>query len=235
MPPPRDERDGVQIDLYGVRMTAVPSPVQGDEPRTWREVVRGINKDLMAVVSNTFSLLADTLRSARSLVRGVGAVPGAVAARLQESHTSADRAAERQTAEATYELAHSRDEAIEEIRSLLRRKRVEGLTAEILFEKKHERLVICILPPTEPEEVRRIAAAGVALSLPDAAMSQASSSDGVDDSAPRKRKRRRKKRAESNEATPETAVVALEANTTPRKRRRRRRGRGGKGKPTESS
>jgi len=235
MPPPGDERDGVQIDLYGVRMIASPSPVQGDEPRTWREVVRGINKDLMAVVSNTFSLLADTLRSARSLVRGVGAVPGAVATRLQESHTSADRAVERQTAEASHEVSHSRDQAIEEIRSLLRRKRVEGLTAEILFEKKHERLVICILPPTELDEVRRIAAAGVALSLPDATMPKIQSTDGIDDSASRKRKRRRKKRAESNDATPEIAVVALEGNTTPRKRRRRRRGRGGKGKSTESS
>jgi hypothetical protein len=195
-----EDVSGIQVDLYGVKLKTTPRPAPGEEPQTWRQVARGINRDLMSVVSNTFSFLADIFRAARSLVRGIGGLSTLMTARVNRAHEETD------SAEVTRAEIFSDPPPVEEslrtVQRLLSEKRVQGLTGEAFADPTGEHIVFCFLPPMDQKDVERVAAAALALALPE----QASRAlEGAKDSVPgevaakpRKRRRRRKKKSNSS-------------------------------------
>src|SRR4051812_39194295 len=83
----------LQADIFGVKIGAKarPSPDLEPEPDSWTEVRAAVNKHLMSFVTHFFGGLADAFKAYRSLVRGLGALTGALAERIGRAHEQADR------------------------------------------------------------------------------------------------------------------------------------------------
>jgi hypothetical protein len=144
----------IQVDLYGLRTSISPRPEQTPDPDSWREVARRLNRELMSITTNSFALLSQTLKSAISLVRGVGNLPSAVNTRITRAHETADLA----------ELANSRPApsirsttaAREHLQAVVRKLESRGLQVTIV--EREQRLVITVLPSLPADEIQRIAA-----------------------------------------------------------------------------
>lgn len=190
-----DDDSGIQVDLYGVKLKATPRPAAGEEPQTWRQVARGINRDLMSVVSNTFSFLADIFRAARSLVRGVGGLSMLMAGRVNRAHADAD-AIEAERSETIGDPPPVRT-SLETVQRLLTNKRVQGLTGEAFSDATGEHIVLCFLPPMDQKDIEQVAAAALAMALPEAASRSLDTTTGntdANESGTKRRKRRRRRR-----------------------------------------
>jgi len=147
------ELTGVQLDVYGVKVNVQPRGTSESDPGSWAEVWQRVHCDLRGSVANLFGLVNDTLRSARSLVVGIGGLPGAAARRIESAHELADSAEERRQVSVD-QSASALGEPLEIIQKLLTKKRVQGFAAKILSDG--ERVVIVALPPSEEPEIDRL-------------------------------------------------------------------------------
>jgi hypothetical protein len=148
------DRTPIQIDVYGVKIKAQPKPDEQPDPDSWKEVGRRLNRSLMGIVVGIGKLLADTVKSADSIVRGagdLGKLPAAIEQRIAKAHDLAD-AAEAKRAELP---TPSREEAERVIRQIFGKKVAEGMTVAV--KQEGDNLFIGILSPMEPEQVEGIA------------------------------------------------------------------------------
>ena len=92
--------DGIQVDAYGVKARLKPTAPDEPEPKTVKELLSSIRRNLLAAVHHVFGITTEALRSTRRLVRGVGDVggmPSAVVSRVEPAHARVDaREAEEQ-------------------------------------------------------------------------------------------------------------------------------------------
>lgn len=98
----------------------------------------------MAAVTNAVSLLTDTLRAARALVRGIGGLPGQLGKRVASAHDAAARMEDQSGRAVT---ASDVAEAVAKINEIMRAKRVAGAEARVFADNTTEHVVIAILPP----------------------------------------------------------------------------------------
>jgi DNA-directed RNA polymerase specialized sigma24 family protein len=152
---------GVQVDLYGVKLSVTPAPDTNEEPDTWREVAQVLNRQLMAIVTNTITLAADVLRAARSLVRGIGAVPTRLARRVGEAHARADIAETQRRVRVEWTDPPPPDDARRRLDDFISEKRVEGVNAEVFVDPVTNHIVLCMLPTTDKMQLEDLAAAAV--------------------------------------------------------------------------
>jgi hypothetical protein len=208
-----EERDGIQLDLYGVKLRVAPTGELPAEPKSWRDVARELNQELRAALSNAVGILGDTLRAARSLVRAIGGLPDRRARQVAAAHERVDRALALRTAETT-EAEPRADLALDRLQALIRRKAVEGYTARAFLDSKGERIVFCFLPPSDARETEAVALTALS------AMDDLSTLTGPQ----RRRKRKRKRKAASASVKPEPPPPATtDGPKRPRRRFRRRR------------
>lgn len=149
-----EQKTPIQIDVYGVKIKAQPKPDEQLDPDSWKEVGRRLNRALMAIVAGVGKLLADTVKSADSIVRGagdLGKLPAAIEQRITKAHELAD-AAEAKRAELP---PPSHEEAERVIRQILGKKVAEGMTVGV--KQEGDNLFIGILAPMESEQVEAIA------------------------------------------------------------------------------
>lgn len=139
----------IQVDLYGIRATVSPRPDQVADPDSWRAVARRLNHELMSITTNTFVLLSQTLKSAISLVRGVGNLPSAVNDRIARAHDAADFASARSD-----RTTRGPVEALAQLQSIVSKLESRGLKVAIV--EREERLVVAILPEVPEDEVQRL-------------------------------------------------------------------------------
>lgn len=151
---------GLQVDLYGVKVAVTPSPDTSAEPATWPGVAQVLNQQLMAIVSNTITLAADVVRAARSIVRGVGAIPAALARRVGDAHAQAD-AAEQSRASGRLREAETAHDVQERLSAFLDEKRRAGLEVHAFLDPDTNHVVVCLLPPTGATQLEDLVAAAV--------------------------------------------------------------------------
>lgn len=145
----------IQLDYYGVRLKARPTPDRLPDPETWQDVARRVNHELMSFVAGVFRFLSQTVKAATSVVTGLGDLPRAVSYRISEAHTSAD-ALENERANTPNEVGLAQGETI---RRLINHKLAEGFTVRAIADGDH--LVLAFLRPTDDDDVAGIAAAAI--------------------------------------------------------------------------
>jgi hypothetical protein len=145
------EREPIQIDLYGVRIGITPASGEPASPRSWREVWTIVHAQIRGIVTEAFGLVGDTLRGARNLVRGIGAIPTSVAKRIEIAHQQADQAElQRRGQEPTPDM----DATVRDLVAFLRSKQVQGFTVRAVV--RDEGLAICFLPPTDDDDASTV-------------------------------------------------------------------------------
>jgi len=151
-----DDKPPLQIDYYGIKISARPTGSNEPEPETWLDVVHGVNRELKSLTIGIFRLLSGTVRSATNLVRGLGEIPNAISSRVSRSHTAADQL---EAQRALQQITGSATPA-ESIRALLARKQTEGYTVRVASDG--DRTVLLFLPPADDVVVDGIADATLA-------------------------------------------------------------------------
>ena len=122
------EREPIQIDLYGVRVGITPTPGDSTPPQSWREVWAVVHEQIRGVVTEAFGLVADTLRGARGLVRGIGVLPMSLAKRIENAHQQADQTEHQR---GTQLPRPDVDATMRELVGFLRSKQVQGFTVRV--------------------------------------------------------------------------------------------------------
>lgn len=155
----------IQFDQYGIKATVSPSAAgEEDDPRSWREVASAINADLRSISVGVFRFIKETLKSATRIVRGVGDVPSAVTSRIRRAHDEYDRI------EASKQLGPisgsqkrletgDREAALQRVKTVLDKKRVEGLTVRVYSDG--QQTVIWISRPLGDDDVEEIVQASL--------------------------------------------------------------------------
>lgn len=86
------ESTPVQVDLYGIKLRLTPSAETSDQSRiTWRALRDDISQSLLRICRDSIGFVADVFTGARSFIRGIAALPRAVASRIGRAHQSANR------------------------------------------------------------------------------------------------------------------------------------------------
>jgi hypothetical protein len=145
------EREPIQIDLYGVRLGITSRPGESTPPQSWREVWAIVHKQLRGVVTEAFGLVVDTLRGARSLVRGIGVLPMSLAKRIESAHQQADQTEQQLRSQVSRPDV---DASIRELVGFLRNKQVQGFTVRVAA--REEGLAICFLPPAHDDDASMV-------------------------------------------------------------------------------
>ncbi len=158
-----DKGDGIQVDVYGIKASIQPTSGDENEPRSWRAVAQAINADLRSITVGIFRLLKVTLHSSINLVRGIGEIPGAAAERIKGAHSRADEAehVRQLAAPSSVEPSTSgKESALQQVKAILDRKQVQGMTVRTYSDG--QRIVICVVKPTDEAAVEEIARASLA-------------------------------------------------------------------------
>ena len=145
----RDEgrREPIQIDLYGVRLGITPTSDESASPQSWREVWTMVHAQIRGIVTEAFGLIGDTLRGARNLVRGIGALPTSIAKRIEIAHQQADQTEQHLGNQFP---RPDIDTTVRNLAAFLRNKQVQGFTVRLIA--RDEGLAICFLPPADDDE-----------------------------------------------------------------------------------
>jgi hypothetical protein len=145
----RDERESLQLDLYGVKLLARPRAGDYVTPTSWASVWRAIHSEIRGIVANVFGLVGDVVKAGRNVVRGLGGLPAQDARAVRAAHDAADNA---EVARATEAIAQA--QSPDALRRLLQKKQVEGYSVRVVSDGK--RLVFCILPPMDESEIETL-------------------------------------------------------------------------------
>ena len=146
-----EEREPIQIDLYGVRMGITPASGEPASPQSWREVWTIVHAQIRGIVAEAFGLVGDTLRGARNLVRGIGAIPTSVAKRIEIAHQQADQTEAQRRG---HQAAPDMDATVRELMAFLRSKQVQGFTVRAVV--RDNGLAVCFLPPTDDDDASTV-------------------------------------------------------------------------------
>jgi hypothetical protein len=150
-PDDSDDRP-IQVDIYGVRTSISPRPDQRADPDTWRAVARRLNLELMSITTNTFVLLGQTLKSAISLVRGIGNLPSSVNDRISRAHGAADLAELSSARRLPSSLGPMAARA--QLQSLVTKLESRGL--KVVIVEREERVVVAVLQAVSDDDVQQI-------------------------------------------------------------------------------
>lgn len=105
----------------------------------------------MSITTNVVVLVSQTLKSAISIVRGLGGLPDAVASRVARAHLAADRAEL-----ARSDTAPAKNDATERLRNVVEKLEARGM--KVVVGAREERIVVALLPPLPRQEVESIVA-----------------------------------------------------------------------------
>ena len=121
----------LEAEAFGVKLkTSVsPRPAGDPDPESWAEVWPKINKHLMAFVVNFFGGPPDIVKAFRSAVRGLGALPGAVAERIGRAREQADRREDALQAKARVVSPITPEKALENAEDIFGRLQAKGVAA----------------------------------------------------------------------------------------------------------
>ena len=90
-PPNRPEDESsLQVDIYGIKGKVQPSELE-PPPKTLRQLWKRLKSLLIGLSIEPFELMNDVLHGARKLVRGLTALPHAIAQRVENAHHKVDR------------------------------------------------------------------------------------------------------------------------------------------------
>lgn len=131
----RTDQTSVQFDAYGLKGRIQPARADEPAPRSWKELWRAVVQKLRSIVFNVFGVADDTVRSTRSIVRGIGdlgEIPAATARRIERAHEVTDaREDQAQSSIEAGEPALLAHEAQERLETRLRELQEKGVPVEM--------------------------------------------------------------------------------------------------------
>lgn len=148
----------LQADVFGVSFKATlrPRPGEDNDPQSWTEVARRINKLLMSLCTNIFGVLTDSCKAARSLLRGLGALPGAIAERVGRAHAQADRDEEIRQLDSWDVEPQTPEEVLDAMEAIIMKLQAKGIAVALQPMPNGGWQIVAVRP--ELEDVARIAA-----------------------------------------------------------------------------
>ena len=168
--PDEPEQRPIQVDIYGVKFKTTPTETDAP-PETWREVWDRIHGSLKRLASEPFTLLADSLSAARSIVKGIATIPAALSSRI----AGAQDIVEKQEANPDLTLLPSAEESVAELVEIFESLRQRGLNPE-LRELPGGRLGIIVTADKDSKIAHGIAVE-TALALPEPPTTSSDESD----------------------------------------------------------
>lgn len=172
----------IQVDLYGFRLSSKPSPT---EDASSRITLRGLRDDiwqsLLRICRDSVGFLADVFTGARSVVRGIAALPAAVASRIGRAHQlSEQRESSAQEQFSTLLVTEeSKAESVEQLEDILNELRAQGIPVR-LDRLPSGQIAISLVRPELEDFAPEIAAEAVAGYL-ETIPPQASATERLDD------------------------------------------------------
>ena len=161
------EHGAIQADVYGIKRRFDPAQPE-PEPKTWIETGRRVNQQLMAIARGVPTLMAAALGGATQLIRGLCAIPGALANRISGAHQLADRQeAKRQSElEAGQLPTPSAQAAMDRIECILLEQQARGNAARVI-ESPGGKVAILIVRPELEEQAQETALKALPAPQPD--------------------------------------------------------------------
>lgn len=155
---PETEESHLQIDAYGIKA----KPVLGEAeppPKSWREVWERVHQSLMSIATEPFCLVADTLSSARVLIKGVATLPRSLGQRVAGAHSKIE---EREgAAEENADLPKlQQSQALENVEAAIAKFQAQGLAVG-LKKLENGQLIISICTPDEQQAAQEIAQSAI--------------------------------------------------------------------------
>jgi hypothetical protein len=87
-----EEQDRViQIDSYGIKAKVHRSPTGVENVKTWKDVFRSLHSSLKRSLAGGGGLIEDAIEASRILMRGIAAIPGALAHKIDDAQAEAKR------------------------------------------------------------------------------------------------------------------------------------------------
>jgi len=149
----------LQADLYGLKLRPEPTPADEPTPKTWRELRRAVGDKFRGIVLHAVGVVEDTVRSVRSLVRGIGALgklPDAVARRIGRAHAIVDSREDQKSEEAKSLSPPKETPELENARQVVRRLEAKGIVVQkITLSSGVE--AIAVVPKALLEQAKTIA------------------------------------------------------------------------------
>jgi hypothetical protein len=150
-PPPNDE--SVVIDVYGIKTSIRPSDLGERTPKSWSDVRDQVRGHLLRLAVAPTRLLAELFEGTTRLVKGVSALPGAAASRIQSAHAQAEAREERLRVKAAHQkqlsstsgrVLDSDDSAglVERLEEILQRVRAQGRDGTVVLMRNGSILVV---------------------------------------------------------------------------------------------
>lgn len=149
-----DQPEGLQLDIYGIKVNVKPAHVEDFEPKTWQEVWLRVNRELRGLIVNVFGVLNDALKTTRSLLKGIGSWGQHRSREITIAHAKADLA-EAQAQEAVVCSSGDPRQALRNLERLVSRKQAEGLSMKVFSDG--DRLVVLALPPVDEQALENLA------------------------------------------------------------------------------
>ena len=140
-----------EIDVYGVKLKTElhPRPPGDPDPKSWAEVWKKVNEHLMAFVANFFGGLPDTVKTYRSVVRGLGGLSDSMNERIARSHEIADSQEAALQVEAHVVEPLSPDEALANAELIFARLQAKGVKVTMHQLPDGQWTVIAVRPELE--------------------------------------------------------------------------------------
>lgn len=127
------DRAPLQVDVYGIKLRPHPTPATEPTPKTWQELRTAVATKLRSIVLNLVGVADDTVKSLRSIVRGIGAIgtmPDAVARRIGRAHAIVDGREDQKAEEAKTTPTHQLSPlAMDKTERLIRQLETRGVPA----------------------------------------------------------------------------------------------------------
>jgi hypothetical protein len=127
----------IQVDAYGFKANV--RPVRAPKtPKGWPKVWEDIKKSLQGIASDVPGLIGDTLKSARSFVRGVGNFPRSLARRVEHAHkkaTDEEGKAQQEISWGGTPKSLTTPKALRAIQTFQKRLAEQGFAARVLYYK----------------------------------------------------------------------------------------------------
>lgn len=130
----QEESAPIQVDLYGFKLSSKPAPTKDASSRiTLRGLLDDVSQSLLRICRDSVGFLADVFTGARSLVRGIAALPAAVASRIGRAHQLSERRefdAQKQVSSPRI-TQESKGESVEQLEDILNELRAQGIPVRV--------------------------------------------------------------------------------------------------------
>jgi DNA-directed RNA polymerase alpha subunit len=137
---PNDEFDEleesvpIQVDVYGIKLSSNPSSIEDASSRiTLQELRDDVSQSLLRICRDSIGFLADVFTGSRNFVRGIAALPTAIASRVGRAHRlSEQRETRAQQQFSTPILSEeTKAESIKQLEDLLHELRTQGIPVHL--------------------------------------------------------------------------------------------------------